>query len=291
MPQIEPEGTFTRANSSQLTPPKTTYIDHLADQWVALTLQHPCLLLTLIYAISLLMAVLVLPNFDLSAPDVGMRIRDHEIALQSDAWLTAMIDYVGGGTDRTAPPQSQSTFVLEIYYKARNPAENVFDEEVIQRIRQVEEVILTDPDYNTFCYKDLSTRQCVLHKSIINEFYETNAEGERGAVLRDINATLHEMMGVNERDTNEFFFDRGFGLPDRPVSTVTRSRFQFGLPLEGYKNRDDAFEDQFREFQSWIIKFHDFLSEEASNENVEVLYEGDGIYMCVDVCVLEECVI
>ena len=67
-------------------------------------------------------------------------------------------------------------------------------------------------------------------------------ETAAGAPLNAVDTTLrvcaHMMQSAVYRNYLAFFFDKNF-TPENPVSKYTRSFLGFGVPLEGFSNRDD----------------------------------------------------
>merc|ERR1719379_1956657 len=61
------------------------------------------------------------------------------------------------------------------------------------------------------------------------------------------------------------------------TSPVLRSRFYFGIPLEGYESREDRYEEQQELFRIWLRDVVLPYLETASSESLQVIYAENFI--------------
>jgi len=97
-----------------------------------------------------------------------------------------------------------------------------------------------------------------------------------GKELQNINAAM--ALASNMKTVEffaslvDFFFDGDFSVTS-PRTTYSRSLVRFGLPLPGYKSKDDREEEQKEAFASWFrSEFDQFLKSTKDVGDVEVLF-------------------
>lgn len=106
--------------------------------------------------------------------------------------------------------------------------------------------------------------------------FVTALQRPRGDALQDVGKTLKlaaYMKAVGfYAPLVDYYFDKDFSISN-PKSKHSRGVLSFGLPLAGYKNKDDAAEEQSENFSTWFrAEFNDYLKNTKDAGNVEVLF-------------------
>lgn len=98
----------------------------------------------------------------------------------------------------------------------------------------------------------------------------------RGSQLQNVDKTLK--LAANMKNVGlyapyvDFYFDKSFSVAN-PVSKYSRGTITFGMPLPGYKNKDEKRTEQREKFRDWFRKeFNDYLKETKGDGDVEFLF-------------------
>lgn len=178
--------------------------------------------------------------------------------------------------------------VLDIIFEAQGGTSNVLTEDNVKKMREIEQKVVQDPEYSSFCFAGASNgTSCEPPVSILNYFYpqkcveNCNLTGEwiyngKGTEMQPFQETLELMATFEGWFANVGgVVDKNFG-PDNLQSKISRIYFQYGWPLEGYENEEDRKEEQEKKIGDFNIKFLNFLKG-ASTKQLRVLFFGSGI--------------
>lgn len=195
--------------------------------------------------------------------------------------------------------QSDPSYVVGVDYWAEDGS-NIFTAERIAWMQSLEQKIIATPNYTSFCVKPTGSDECLPPISLIAYFYADDLPGCPGKLLPNgsattlvvpinttltnlINPTLNEtycglcLAGVPKlcqtpsADAIDFAVDNGFGYSVDPVtsssvpsldSEVTKSIFQFGLPLEGFNSSEDRRAEQIAILEDFVKTFLPVFDEE-----------------------------
>lgn len=164
-----------------------------------------------------------------------------------------------------------------------NGAANVLSRDALQLQKKVEDLIVNDPRYDKFCLKDPlvtdcdgNVRSCVFPESILNHpnlygiWDETRnlCDRKSGSDLSesDFNAFLDSLKTSDETDPSRSFFPSTLDLDGQSLSTwASRSTIKMGIPLEGFTDIDESFEDQERNFSDWAEGVINAISDLSTN--------------------------
>ncbi|CAK9008135.1 Protein dispatched homolog 1 (Protein chameleon) [Durusdinium trenchii] len=213
---------------------------------VAISVKYPKTVYFSTLLMALVAAYLSVGFFNLDNPLVGLRIRDDVVAERSDGWIQALRNDLrpesGDSNIQRVTERTAETRELTLLYIAEesNP-DNVFTLENIAKMAALEDQLVAVAGYDEFCLFDLDDAACaeVLSPLRYVRNATTPAEIEDGlqAMWADIDA---------DKDASLVHFCDEFDNVTNVQCSKTRTIIRFGLPLEGYLNPDDRFQDQFK---------------------------------------------
>lgn len=158
---------------------------------------------------------------------------------------------------------------------------NVLTREGLELMKHTEDLLLTDPEYPSFCLHDPlqkdcqnNTRQCAFPQSVLNHpmlfgIYDGNrlCDRKNGSQLSDddFSAFLNNLKVNSEGGRNPYlsFFTDQLILDNSHLAWASRSTVEMGIPFRGYDDIDDSMEDQEEKFSKWagsIIEKVDLVS-------------------------------
>jgi hypothetical protein len=154
-------------------------------------------------------------------------------------------------------------------------------------VRQTEKEIEALPGYEDFCYRT-SSGKCRRPMSLTNFVYGKVEPTDWTTVSKMLQpvGTADEPLDVGMVSSmlgeagGTWYFDQTFAKDlaqnrQEKRSTVLRSRYYFGVPLNGYDSREDRYEEQREKFEGWITNVVLPYVENASRGNVQVLYRQE----------------
>ena len=187
---------------------------------------------------------------------------------------------------------------------------NIFTESRIAYMQKVEQHIVAMPNYTQFCVIPAGRTECLPPTSLIAYFYANDLPGCPGRLLPDgartvltqpISTTLMNLIdpflnetycaacvgGVGkfcqEPDPSaiDFAVDNGFGYnltagppTDTDVpnldSEVTKTIFQFGMPLKGFNSSEDRRDDQIALIEEFVKTFLPYLDKQTEDNEVGI---------------------
>ena len=160
--------------------------------------------------------------------------------------------------------QSRSTFKLDVYFQARGagPNANVFSTANLERIRLVQDRVVSGANYKDYCFMEPGTSVCAeprspltalgsaaTHQDIQARLREQIQDGSIPVVDKEFECVAccahHRvpscrggcivMCPVLCAVVHRYFVDRNFDVTAAELtSTATRITFSFGTPLKGY---------------------------------------------------------
>ena len=159
-----------------------------------------------------------------------------------------------------------------VYYDGGR--KNAFTSENLRAINETEERITRTKDYEKFCYA-YHDGSCVRPVSIIRffdgTFYQVDPIFRMNPDFENIPLVLNTALQYSlTKEALQFHLGKDFVInKTTALSTVTRSLFRTGFPLEGYaddKDREDEQED----------KRYEFFNDEMTDTLIDTAEEGVG---------------
>jgi len=257
---------------------------------VALAARFPRTGLALFAGFIILCTYLILPFLNLTEdPLAGLRLRDTQIARQSDAFIIGSRDArdfwreaTGDGSSAPQVRQSRADECLYFLWMAppKESPRNVFTPERLNHMAELEDAVVSLEGWQDVCRRDSETQECLPFDSVLSLI-----ENSTDAVdtQEEIDERLEELW-LTRRDKMKQFLTKEFYELDadgnRILSSMfTRSDICFGLPLAGYLNRGDRRDEQRKVINKWIQKsgLFDLLNDETrdSSEGLRFLYSQD----------------
>eukprot|EP00039_Didymoeca_costata_P008447 m.112212 g.112212 ORF g.112212 m.112212 type:complete len:1026 (+) comp14086_c0_seq4:217-3294(+) len=205
--------------------------------------------------------------------------------------------------DSTIPRQSNNQYSLSVIFW-RSGETNIFTQEGFDLVKKVEERILAHEDngkvYSDFCLRDGDGQECLPPTSLITYLYaekDPNCSdilipNGKGSTMLDIQDTLYQMQFGNGSDYPVFCYPEGKKCdascvdPDesstdefvahyfdveKAESHITKSTFRFGLPLQGYNNAKDRYDEQISKIEDFVSSMKEYL-DSAGEHGITVRY-------------------
>jgi len=246
--------------------------------------------LVLVVVIVLLAIASVASNsFEISDGGSEWVLKDNEHSQRDEAITQAEEDLASQIVELK---RSKDNFALKLsfIYKDKSNERNMFTEENLEIMKEVENTVLTHPKYQDFCelnYNNGNTPTCIRQFSPLGFFFAFSDSEGYGAQIRspeDGLALLNEDIFVNG-----FFVTSDFPDRNNASSLYTQSQYSFGLPIDKYNNSKDEDDDQidfvYDEFLTeleddlWVLLgmeaanfFRTKYSDTGSLESVEVVF-------------------
>ncbi|OWF56167.1 protein dispatched homolog 3-like [Mizuhopecten yessoensis] len=187
--------------------------------------------------------------------------------------------------------QYHAQWKMQVVFMAKGEEDgNVFTRERLEMIHDIEQRIISHPDFYHFCLKDYTIahmdpavraqNSCAPLNSLMSFFYPS---------LDDQNRPLFDGLGktliknISEGLQWAFTSDKSYYFVDPHVNkTFHKSRFlrtevKFGTPLQGYNSPYFEIKQQSEKFKAFVVTYIDLLSK-LSNNKLQVLYGGTEIF-------------
>eukprot|EP00892_Ulva_mutabilis_P009237 jgi/Ulvmu1/6686/UM030_0017.1 len=173
--------------------------------------------------------------------------------LASEYWGAA-----GGGASSPAQPvRSQPGYNIVFIYNTEEP--NLFTPEILESIRQVENILLSDPRYTEFCQLQSRTLNasanapCQPSLSVLSLFHANTTPGVGFPDTPLTEARIETVLRTMSRNLYSYgsFFDSGFTSMSLK-SQWTRSIYPLGLPLPGFTAADTRTAAQEEVIGEWL---------------------------------------
>ncbi|XP_064642370.1 protein dispatched homolog 3-like [Lineus longissimus] len=179
---------------------------------------------------------------------------------------------------------------LQLAYVATgedNP--NIFTEERLATIHDVEKKIMEHAEFQNFCWKDyrkteqdptlLQYSGCAPLNSLLTYFYPSKDSFGNihydglGDQIINIDSAVRKAMGFQ----SFYYFVGDMFNRTLKKGSLLHTEVYFGVPLKGYSNRMDHAKEQYEKYKKFLISYIDILSK-ASTDKVIVLYGGNEIF-------------
>ncbi|KAK3589530.1 hypothetical protein CHS0354_041654 [Potamilus streckersoni] len=183
--------------------------------------------------------------------------------------------------------QYQVTWKMEIVYLSKSPDKNIFTQNQLQKIHDIEKRVISYERFPDFCFKDDGLNDpaldllnnCAPINSLLTYFYpSTDKKGHiyydgLGDNIVDIDSALSLAMSS---ENFYYYVDDQADAMNRK-SSFLRSEVLFGSPLKDFMGTTDRKDLQTERYKNFIVTYLDFLSK-ASTEDLDVLYGGKEIF-------------
>ena len=161
------------------------------------------------------------------------------------------------GRNGTAKARYISSRLYSYYLVYRSKSKNVFTEENLKTISEIESILVSDSSYVDYCYMNYDAvgqpLGCSDKLSLAEVLYPN------GTYRDDAHATLNALH--NDPFNYGFFFSKDYD-PATAEGEYTRSIVYVGLPLDGYTTKEDRTEEQADEIiENYLTKTGDQLNE------------------------------
>ncbi|PVD32343.1 hypothetical protein C0Q70_07776 [Pomacea canaliculata] len=216
---------------------------------------------------------------------VPLDLQDDPTFLRSLAWKYRDEDgtVVGKDTDvTTIGERSQVADSLVLMYLTGDST--VFTKERLLAMKQLEDRLLRVEEYKKFCRLTggSGTRECAKPISILRFFDGTYGPGLNDTTFSNIPATL---FGASQVPLLAQLLQLHLGVDGSVTQTeakssITRTIFQFGLPLDGYNLKEDNKTEQLLKIRRFQADFFSGILNEALDSGVgdmDFLYFGTQI--------------
>ncbi|KAL3861177.1 hypothetical protein ACJMK2_007242 [Sinanodonta woodiana] len=201
--------------------------------------------------------------------------------------LNRLADVLKTRYTRFSGLQYQVTWKMEIVYLSKNPDKNIFTQNQLQEIHDIEKKLINFKGFTDFCFKDDGLNDpalellnnCAPVNSLLTYFYpSTDKSGQiyydgLGDNIVDIDSALNLAMSS---ENFYYYVDEKADAMNRK-SSFLRSEVLFGSPLKDFSGTTDRKDLQTERFKNYIVTYLDFLSK-ASTDNLDVLYGGKEIF-------------
>ncbi|KAJ3436711.1 sterol-sensing domain [Anaeramoeba flamelloides] len=165
--------------------------------------------------------------------------------------------------------QTQPAAAISFYYECVD-CDNLITSKQLDRIYQFEQTIKNNKDYSKYCLKD-NDGVCSSQLSVLEFFYDS--EGNQYSDLTEMASQLYYH---NNGTSRKQYCDKSFNQQTLK-SKFLSSRFIFGYPLKGYKNKDEQTNEQYELFKEYVVETIIPKAADSKKDNFEVLYLGSGI--------------
>mmetsp|Transcript_721 Transcript_721/g.2428 ORF Transcript_721/g.2428 Transcript_721/m.2428 type:complete len:877 (+) Transcript_721:207-2837(+) len=177
---------------------------------------------------------------------------------------------------------------LNLVFSMKNGT-NIFTNEAVRRIRDMENSIVTQPRYKDFCLEDpsapINARRCNPPNSLINYFYPSPApagEATKDGVIYDGDGDVQQPIPAVTLKLGElglyWYTDQSF-QPARFQAEAIRSDFTFARPVGGpsnYRDWSDRTGSQEREYEAWVTGLYSHLKG-LGEDGIRVNFGGEFI--------------
>ncbi|XP_078001163.1 protein dispatched homolog 1-like [Glandiceps talaboti] len=217
--------------------------------------------------------------------DLPLQLTDEDLWLRAVAWKARDKQFTkyshNVGTSEESGIRSTMHHNIHIFYE--NTDGNVFTKESLQAIRDLEDELISKPNYTDYCQLD-TQGDCVKPISIVRYFDGTYSA--LGSVFNDpsfdnIPAVLYAAIS-SPFLKSAFYYHLGKdalidGTNDKAESSITRSIIPMGFPLEGYST-DEEMENAQADFitTTYNSHFRDLFSK--GYRNLAITYSSKPLW-------------
>ncbi|OHS93570.1 hypothetical protein TRFO_40183 [Tritrichomonas foetus] len=237
---------------------------------------HPWVIILLCvgFVIAMTLWLLLVYGFEIIANVCFYRWDGDSITGKWDSYLTASkVTYSStldkNGNSEEADPQSSQTQIGLLIYERKEG--NILEIPIIQKIWQLEDELKQREGFSEHCFKMNTTDRSQVDENGCANFisfitYLKLVMGLRMNNPRPENLTKIDILTALCIPTlAASLFGHDYDPSDPASSKYLRTLIPLGLPLNGYKNKNDRFDEQKEEFSKWgaewIKPANDFLKE------------------------------
>ncbi|CAD7699178.1 unnamed protein product [Ostreobium quekettii] len=208
--------------------------------------KRPVTMFLVIVVVVILLAVAAVASNSFSISDGGsewtVKTNEHS---QRDEAITQAEEQLASQIDERKRSQDNFALKLAFIYKDKTGGMNMFTQENLEIVREVENTLLRNPMYRDFCeldYTDVDNPTCITQLSPLGFFFDFSESDGYGAQIN----SPEEGLALLNQDifVNGFYVVKEFPENNNASSLYTQSLYSFGLPIDKYNNSKDDDDDQ-----------------------------------------------
>ena len=243
---------------------------HCEKSYTKFIYNHPCKIFWGFLVINFLITGALIASGSIGFTAGGQYdwvVSDNKISKNNDALRLAYQETDSLAVEETIGErtrQSQVHTLGFIYNWVDNTQSDIFTNENLQTICQVERILFKNPKYDEFCYSQDSVNCTKIFTSVTNLFYPNDHDWQCHLLTNDEVNQKRTMIYQTEQNNPDgmFGFFLGKDFDQLKYTKITRSNINLGEPLNGYASALDKPSEQrqkyidfFRQVEQDLLKY------------------------------------